>query len=581
MTGIQVRTPNLQSIKVGKLEAKYSVDGRRVLRYFVDFWHKDLKVHKELSAPEIYFLQGKVDELMATWDKKLEQHQKKLEEHQRRLALAAGKETADEMTAQASARLEALSGILAHTLEVDDRVDWEALKDRSIFSGDGRFREPEPQRKKTPEPQYQEPHTGFWDVFLGRKGRKLAAAKEQYERNQERWQSEESRAAAAFSKQLSEWKARKEAFEADYRTRSQQFLNEQAERNARVDALARGVSTGEMQSVVEHTSLVLEKSNYDDLFEKSFEIDYVPEEKTLLIEYALPSPDHMPTLKAARFVPSTGEVRETHISERERKANFDSVCYQICLRTIHEVLEADEFGNIEKVLFNGFTTYVDPATGRDTTSCIMSLLVNRSEFELIDLKRIDPKACFKSLKGVSASSLSALAPIPPVMELNKEDRRFIDPRSATDGLTAATNLASMDWGDFEHLVRELFEKEFAIRGGEVKITQASADGGVDAVAFDPDPITGGKIVIQAKRYTRTVGVSAVRDLYGTVQHENASRGILITTADYGPDAYQFASGKPITLFTGANLLHLLEKHGYQAKIDLRQARRELNLRDRG
>src|SRR3546814_10943818 len=98
----------------------------------------------------------------------------------------------------------------------------------------------------------------------------------------------------------------------------------------------------------------------------------------------------------------------------------------------------------------------------------------------------------------------------------------------------------MEWGDFEHLVRELFEKEFATRGGEVKITQASADGGVDAVAFDPDPITGGKIVIQAKRYTHTVGVSAVRDLYGTIQHESASRGILITTADYGPDAYQFA-----------------------------------------
>jgi restriction system protein len=69
----------------------------------------------------------------------------------------------------------------------------------------------------------------------------------------------------------------------------------------------------------------------------------------------------------------------------------------------------------------------------------------------------------------------------------------------------------MDWGDFEHLIRELFEKEFASPGGDVKITQASSDGGVDAVAFDPDPITGGKIVIQAKRYTRTVGVSAVRD----------------------------------------------------------------------
>lgn len=36
------------------------------------------------------------------------------------------------------------------------------------------------------------------------------------------------------------------------------------------------------------------------------------------------------------------------------------------------------------------------------------------------------------------------------------------------------------------------------------ITQASRDGGVDAIAFDPDPIRGSKIVIQAKRYTNTV-----------------------------------------------------------------------------
>jgi len=41
-------------------------------------------------------------------------------------------------------------------------------------------------------------------------------------------------------------------------------------------------------------------------------------------------------------------------------------------------------------------------------------------------------------------------------------------------------------------------------------------------------------VLQAKRYTRTVDVAAVRDLYGTVVNEGANRGILVTTASYGP-----------------------------------------------
>ena len=92
----------------------------------------------------------------------------------------------------------------------------------------------------------------------------------------------------------------------------------------------------------------------------------------------------------------------------------------------------------------------------------------------------------------------------------------------------------------------------------------------------PDPIRGGKIVIQAKRYTNVVGVSAVRDLYGTVMNEGATKGILVTTSNYGNDAYKFAQGKPLTLMNGANLLYLLERHGYKAKIDLKEARQQQN-----
>ena len=141
-----------------------------------------------------------------------------------------------------------------------------------------------------------------------------------------------------------------------------------------------------------------------------------------------------------------------------------------------------------------------------------------------------------------------------------------------DHLDDGINRAAIDWQDFENLVREIFEKEFSCNGGEVKITQASRDGGVDAIAFDPDPIRGGKIVIQAKRYTNVVNVSAVRDSYGTVLNDGATKGILVTTSYYGNDSYSFAQGKPITLLDGSNLLYLLEKHGYKARIDLKEAK---------
>lgn len=56
---------------------------------------------------------------------------------------------------------------------------------------------------------------------------------------------------------------------------------------------------------------------------------------------------------------------------------------------------------------------------------------------------------------------------------------------------------------------------------------------MDCVAYDARPILGGRAVIQAKRYKHTVGVSAIRDLFGTMQNEGASNDILLTTSGYG------------------------------------------------
>jgi restriction system protein len=57
----------------------------------------------------------------------------------------------------------------------------------------------------------------------------------------------------------------------------------------------------------------------------------------------------------------------------------------------------------------------------------------------------------------------------------------------------------------------------------------------------------------------------VRDLFGTVHNEGAIKGILVTTSDYGPDAYEFVKGKPLTLLSGSELLYLLHKHGHRAQ----------------
>jgi len=296
----------------------------------------------------------------------------------------------------------------------------------------------------------------------------------------------------------------------------------------------------------------------------------------LLVDYELPSLNDIPNLNIVKYIKARDEFEEKYLSQAAHAKLFDASIYQISLRTLHELFEADIVDALTAVNFNGIVTDTNPATGHKETNCIISIQAKKDEFEQINLSSVEPKQCFKSLKGVGSSKLSSMTAIRPILELDKSDRRFKDHYNVAGNLDSGFNLAAMDWEDFEHLVRELFEKEFAKNGGEVKVTQASADGGVDAVAFDPDPIRGGKIVIQAKRYTNTVGVTAVRDLYGTVMSEGATKGILVTTADYGPDSYEFAKGKPLTLLNGSNLLHLLEKHGHEARIDIKEAKEILN-----
>jgi restriction system protein len=46
-------------------------------------------------------------------------------------------------------------------------------------------------------------------------------------------------------------------------------------------------------------------------------------------------------------------------------------------------------------------------------------------------------------------------------------------------------------------------------------------------------------------------------------HEGAIKGILVTTAEFGPGAQQFAAGKPLTLIGGTQLTTLLTEHGLQ------------------
>ena len=261
------------------------------------------------------------------------------------------------------------------------------------------------------------------------------------------------------------------------------------------------------------------------------------------------------------------------VTDREHKKLYNLLTYSIIVRTLIELAAMPLAEVIDSIAVNAVCFYKSPATGKDTRAVIASVLASVPIIKDLDYQHLDPEETFRLLKGVSAAALSDVVPVVPIIEFDKADKRFVEGREVIDGLEVGANLASVGWEDFEHLVRQLFERLFRDRGADVRITRSSRDKGVDAVVFDPDPITGGKIIIQAKRYTNTVDVSSVRDLFGTVQNESANRGILVTTSQFGGDSYEFAKDKNLTLIDGQRLLGLFEQQGMKFRIDLPEAKR--------
>ena len=331
-------------------------------------------------------------------------------------------------------------------------------------------------------------------------------------------------------------------------------------------------------AVQTYNKYLLEFISFDKNFKKDIQVEFNPENKVLIVEYLLPSIDNFPNIKEIRYLKTKNEYKNLYYSQKEMETIYENATYQIVLSLINRLFLFDEINQIDTIIFNGWTKSLNKATGLINEACILSVACNKEEYLKINLPEVDPKECFKALKGISAHKISNLTPIKPIITIDQNDKRFISSHNVE--IDDSVNLASMNWEDFEHLIREIFEKEFSSNGGNVKVTQSSRDGGVDAIAFDPDPIRGGKIVIQAKRYTNVVGVSAVRDLYGTVLNEGATKGILVTTSDYGSDSYNFAKDKPLTLLNGSNLLHLLESHNYKARINIKEAREELKTFDK-
>jgi restriction system protein len=375
-----------------------------------------------------------------------------------------------------------------------------------------------------------------------------------------RYQSRCEQAKAGFEEAFAAHAAEEKSRLADWTKTRDDIL----EHNETVSRMIAGLREARATEVVEYFTVVLERFELIEGVRAASRVGFLPDSRHLVADYHLPVPDSIiPQNIEYTFSSKEQAVVGKPMPVRKRSALYGSVIAQMSLAAISAIFRAGHEHTVDVLTLNGMIEAIDPAKGTMAKRCILSVRVTRERFAEIDLTQVDPRACLKSLRASVSAAPDELVPVKPLLELDMVDPRFIESTDVLAGLDQRQNLMELTPSEFENLITNLF----ASMGLETRLTQASRDGGVDCVAYDQRPILGGKVVIQAKRYKHTVGVSAVRDLFGTMQNEGASKGILVTTSGYGKAAHDFAAGKPLELLDGANLLYLLAEHaGIEAKI---------------
>ncbi|MBY0120924.1 restriction endonuclease [Bacillus sp. S/N-304-OC-R1] len=107
----------------------------------------------------------------------------------------------------------------------------------------------------------------------------------------------------------------------------------------------------------------------------------------------------------------------------------------------------------------------------------------------------------------------------------------------------------MDGIQFEHYLKELFINQ----GYKVEVTSASGDFGADLILKKDN----NKIVVQAKRFSKSVGVKAIQEVKASQNYYNANESWVVTNNYFTSPAEKLALSNNVKLIDREELIKLI------------------------
>ena len=487
-------------------------------------------------------------------EREREQKRKQAEKDRAVAEAVARDEEAVARTEAVERRVAELEGLLRSSLRRDPRIRFEALRVSSAIPP----LDLGPLANPIPAPQWAEPAppTGLGRMFGGAQRYQASreSAEQEFANAQEDYRRREAARQRAVAAARAEWD--RKANEAKRRADA---------RDAYVAELEAGFRAHDRFAVSEYVQMVLDRSPYPEGFPAERQAGYVPESSLLAVQWFLSTFDIIPKHKSFRHLKQPKEVRPVARPPVEAARLYNAVIAQVAVRTVREVFAVTPPDMVSTVVFTGHVDTVDPATGQKIRPPLISMRATREKFDELVLTepRFDPVASIKRHFFAAISQHpEELKEVEPVMPFSQADPRIVEAIDVISTLDQRPNLLDLSPEAFEAFVQNLFTK----MGYETDLFRTSGDGGIDCMAYKRDPVAPMKIAVQAKLYNRTVSPGFVRDLYGTMQHEGATLGIMITTSGYGPGSVEFANGKPLQLIDGPGLIYICQLHGIPARI---------------
>lgn len=354
--------------------------------------------------------------------------QKRLAKEAREAHIAAMEAEVERRNSELSQEYDDIDSLLAATLDVDDYVDLTTLRvvaEHPPFDrADLELPIPVPDPIPDPlEPVFAPPPPpkGLFGLF-GRKQHEkaIAEAAAAHELALGQWKStltsvESARISAA--KQHEEVEAQRIATLEKERTRyaAECSAREETvvERNQAIDALIANIGYGVAEAVQEYVTIVLSNSVYPAHFPVEHDFSFDASTAELRLSVLIPGPDKIASTSSYKYTKSSDEIVATPLSLKARKDRYIGAVFQVALRSIHEVFEADRRGLIKTISLEVGTQTVDPAIGRERYIPFVAMGAERQSFLELDLSNVVPAATLSHLGAAVSKSPYDLVAIDP------------------------------------------------------------------------------------------------------------------------------------------------------------------------